>query len=127
MGEPFYTAKGTYSLPVTLPEGEIRLDFSRPAGEAKLSLWAVSQGTMRNLYGTIAIVVGLFVIAGLVKVWPRPQIKQPASAKRFIAYILFPVGLALVLGLAGLIISLVAILYCEARRGAFVRPSTAEA
>ena len=126
MGESFYTAKGTYSLPVMLPEGGIRLDFSRPAGEAELSVWAVSQGTMRNLYGTIAIVAGLLVIAGLAKVWPRPQTKEPASAKRIFAYILLFVALVFVLGLAGLLISLIVILYSEARRGAFIRAAIAQ-
>jgi hypothetical protein len=126
MGEPFYTAAGTYSLPVSLPEGEVRLDFSRPAGEAELSLWAVSQGTMRNLYGTVAIVISLFVIAGLAKIWPRPQTKRPISAKHIVVYCALPVILAFALGLAGLLISLVVILYSEARRGAFVRPAAIE-
>ncbi len=126
MGESFYTAKGTYSLPVSLPEGEVRLDFSRPAGEAELSLWAISQDTMRNVYGTIAIVAVLLVIAGLTKVWPRPQTRRPISAKLIVVYCVLSVVLAFMLGLAGLLISLAVILFSEAKRGAFVRPATAE-
>lgn len=125
-GESLYTAKGTYSLPVTLPEGEIRLDFYRPAGQAELSLWAVSQGTMRKLYGTIALMVGLLVIAGLAKVWPRPQTRQPISAKYIVLYIALLVILTFVLGLVGLFISLVVILYSEAKRGAFIHPTPIE-
>jgi hypothetical protein len=125
-GEPLYTAKGTYSLPVSLPEGEIRLDFSRPAGEAELSVWAVSHGTMRNLYGTIAIIIALLLIAGFVKVWPRPGTKQPVSAKHIVLYIGLPVVLTFALGLGGFLVSLVVILYSEARRGAFIRPATAK-
>ncbi|OHB73524.1 MAG: hypothetical protein A2Z25_23715 [Planctomycetes bacterium RBG_16_55_9] len=117
-GVPLYTARGTYSLPVTLPEGAVRLDFSRPAGEAELSLWAVSQGTIRKLYGTIALVLGLFVVALLAKVWPRPETRMPISAKCIIAYLLIVVALTFVLGLAGLLVSLLVILFSEAKRGA---------
>jgi hypothetical protein len=127
MGTALYTAKGTYSLPVTLPEGGIRLDFTRPAGEAELSLWAVSQRTIYKLYGTICIVVGLLVMAGLAKVWPRPRTKQPISAKSVFAYILLLVAFTVVLGLVGFLVSLLAILLSEAKRGAFTRPQTAEA
>ena len=127
MGAVPYTARGTYSLPVTLPAGGIRLDFTRPAGEAELSLWAVSQRTIYTLYGTICIVVGLLVIAGLAKVWPRPKTRQPISAKSVFAYILLLVALTVVLGLVGLLVSLLAILLSEAKRGAFIRPETADA
>jgi len=120
---PFYTARAVYSLPVTLPEGEVRLDFARPSGEAELSLWAVSVSTTCNLYETIAIVAGLLVMAVLVKIWPRPQSKQPMSAKRAIGYALLLVILTLALVLPGLLVSLLVILVCEAKRGVFIRPA----
>jgi hypothetical protein len=122
----FYTAEGIYSLPVTLPEGEVRLDFARPSGEAELSLWAVPLSTIRNLYGTVTVFVGLFVIVGLVKIWPRPEERQPISARRVISYILLFVALVLVLGLLGLLISLFIILLSEARRGVLARPAVAK-
>ncbi|MHC4509151.1 MAG: hypothetical protein ACYTAO_09355, partial [Planctomycetota bacterium] len=115
-----YTAKGIYSLPVTLPEGEVRLDFARPSGEAELSLWAVPLSTIHNLYATIAILAALLAIVALVKIWPRPQSRQPTSAKRIIGYGLLSVALSLVLGVSGVLVSLVVIVLCEARRGAFV-------
>jgi hypothetical protein len=121
-----YTAKGVYSLPVTLPKGEVRLDFARPSGEAELSLWAVPLSTIRNLYGTLTVFVGLFVIVGLVKIWPRPEQKRPISARRVISYTLLFVALVLVLGLLGLLISLFIILLSEARRGVFARPAVAK-
>ena len=125
---PLYTAKGIYSLPVTLPETEVRLDFARPSGEAELSIWAVPLSTIRNLYGTISIIAGLCVIAGIVKLWPQPENRQPTSAKRVISYALLLVALTLVLGLLGLLISLFIILLSEAKRGMFVRraPATGE-
>jgi hypothetical protein len=126
-GVPLYTARGIYSLPVTLPEGEVRLDFARPSGEAELSLWAVPVSTIRSLYETIAIVAGLLALVVLVKIWPRPQNKRPMSAKHVIGYALLLVVLTLVLGLLGLLVSLLIILVSEARRGAFVRPAPAAA
>jgi hypothetical protein len=122
----FYTAKGVYSLPVTLPEGEVRLDFARPSGEAELSLWAVPLSTIRNLYGTLTVFVGLFVIVGLVKIWPRPEERQPISARRVISYTVLFVAFVLVLGLLGLLISLFIILLGEAGRGVFARPAVAK-
>ncbi len=122
---PLYTAKGIYSLPVTLPEAEVRLDFSRPSGEAELSIWAVPLSTIRNLYGTIGIIAGLCVIAGIVKIWPQPENRQPTSAKRVISYALLLVALTLVLGLLGLLISLFIILLSEAKRGVFVQCAAA--
>jgi len=115
-----YTARGTYSLPVTLPEGEVRLDFARPSGQAQLTLWAVPLSTIRKLYGSAAIVAAMFAVLALAKAWPRPQSRQPASAKRIIGYGLLLIALSLVLGPLGLLVSLFVIVLCEARRGAFV-------
>jgi hypothetical protein len=78
-GTQLYTARGTYSLPVTLPRsasagqapGEVRLDFARPSGQAQLTLWAVPLNTIRKLYGTAAILAALFAVLALVKAWPR--------------------------------------------------------
>ena len=118
---PLYVAKGTYSLPVTLPEGEVRLDFARPSGEAELSLWAVPLSTIHNLYRTAIIIVGLLVIAGLVKIWPAPEKKRRISARRVVGYVLLFAALTLILGLIGLLVSLFVIVLSEARRGVFVR------
>ena len=118
---PLYVAKGTYSLPVTLPEGEVRLDFARPSGEAELSLWAVPLSTIHNLYRTAIIIVGLLVIAGLVKIWPAPEKKRRISARRVVGYVLLFAVLTLILGLIGLLVSLLVIVFSEARRGVFVR------
>jgi len=112
-----YTAGGTYSLPVTLPAGEVALDFTRPSGGAELSIWAVPQETLDNLYGTVAVIVTVLVIAGLVKIWPRSATKRPTSARHIIGYILLLVLLPLLLGLLGLLIALLVILLSEARRG----------
>jgi len=117
-----YTARGTYSLPVTLPQGEVRLDFARPSGQAQLTLWAVPLSTIRKLYGTAAILAVLLAVLALARTWPRPQSRQPASAKRIIGYGLLLIALSLVLGLLGLFASLLVIVLCEARRGAFVAP-----
>jgi hypothetical protein len=122
-----YTARRVYSLPVTLPAGEVRLDFARPAGEANLTLWAVPLSTFRNLYGTFAVIAGLFILAVFVKIWPRPDRKQPISAKRIFGYTLLFVALALVFWPLGLLVSFIIILLCEARRGVFVSPPIVEA
>jgi hypothetical protein len=118
---PLYTASGTYSLPVMLPGGEVTLDFTRPSGGARLTLWAVPKSTLSNLYGSLIVMAGLFVIVVLVKIWPQSFTWQRPSTGRIVGYILLLAILALLLGLIGLIASALVIVLSEARRGAFVR------
>jgi len=114
-----YVAKGTYSLPVALPEGEVRLDFARSAGQAQLSIWAVPLATIRNLQATAAVVVALFIVLGIIKIWPATA--APISAKRAIIYLALFLTLTLSLGLLGLILVLLAIFAVGAIRAASLR------
>ena len=104
-----------------LPDGEVTLDFTRPSGGARLSLWAIPKSTLSNLYGSLIVIIGLLVIVGLVKIWPRSMTWRQLSAGRIIVYILMLVILTLLLGLLGVIASVLVILLSEAKRGAFVR------
>ena len=58
-----YVAKGTYSLPVTLPAGQVRLDFARPSGDAQLSIIAVPIRLFDNTRNTAVVAVISIVIA----------------------------------------------------------------
>ncbi len=110
-----YVAKGVYSLPVTLPEGEVRLDFARPSGEAELSILAIPTSTIRSLYATLAVTVATLVALGLIKIWPQVDMRHPMSAKRIAVYLLVLVVLTCILGLLGLVIGVLAILLSEAK------------
>jgi len=114
-----YVAKGTYSLPVALPQGEVRLDFARSAGQAQLSIWAVPVATIRNLQATAAVVVVLFIVLGIIKIWPAEA--APISAKRAIIYLVLFLTLTLTLGLLGLILTLLTIFAVEAVWAASLR------
>ena len=115
-----YVARGIYSLPVSLPEGEVRLDFARPAGQARLSLWAIPVSAIHGLYSALAVIAALFIALGGIKIWPHPAERRPSSVKRIIVYVLLLVVMTLIAGLLGLLISLFVILLCEAKRGLFV-------
>jgi len=104
-----------------LPGGEVTLDFTRPSDGARLTLWAVPKSTLSKLYSTIPVVITLFVIVGLVKIWPQSVTWQQPSAKRTAGYILLLAILTLLLGLIGLMLSGLVIALSEARRGAFVQ------
>lgn len=108
-----YVAKGTYSLPVTLPQGDVRLDFARPSGDAELSIWAVPEKTIHGLYGTVAVIVALLLGLWVIKIWPKSPEKRAISAGRIIAYVLLLPALTIMLGLIGLLISLFIILVIE--------------
>ena len=118
---PLYTASGTYSLPVMLPGGEVTLDFTRPSGGARLSLWAVPKSTVSNLYGSLIVMAGLLVIVALAKIWPQSFTWQRPSVGRVVGYVLMLVVVTLLLGLIGLMLSGLVIVLSEARRGALVR------
>jgi len=108
-----YVAKGTYSLPVTLPQGDVRLDFARPSGDAELSIWAVPEKTIHGLYGTVAVIVALLLGLWVIKIWPKSPEERAISAGRIIAYVLLLPALTIMLGLTGLLISLFIILVIE--------------
>ena len=48
-------AGATFSLPVTLPEGQVQLDFSRPGGQATVTVWAVPERLIGSLKGTLGV------------------------------------------------------------------------
>ena len=108
-----------YSLPFTLPGSEVRLDFARSASEAKLSILAIPIQTISNLYRTFAIIVVLFIVIGIIKLWPQPDTRRPLSAKRVVVYILLLMALTILLGLLGLFVSIFIIVFSESKRGLF--------
>ena len=58
-----YVAKGTYSLPVTLPAGQVRLDFARPSGDAELSITAVPARLIDNAQNTAVLAAISIIVA----------------------------------------------------------------
>ena len=108
-----YVAKDVYSLPVTLPTGEIRLDFARSAGEAQLSVLAVPAQTMSSLYKTFAIVVVFFIVIGIVKLWPQPDTGKPLTAKRVVVYIMLLAVMTIFLGVVGLLVGFLVVLFSK--------------
>jgi len=110
-----YVAKGTYSLPVTLPQGEVRLDFARSAaGNAQLNIWAVPQTTIKNLQATAALIAAVLIILAIIKIWPTTQ--PPISPIRAIIYLALFLLSTAVLGILGLAIATTIILTAEAIR-----------
>ncbi len=114
-----YVARAVYSLPVTLPQGEVRLDFARPGGEVQISLWVVPTSTLRNLYQTLTVLAAVLLAMGLVRVGPRlpPLLRRwigtrgrPFSAKCIVVYLCVLVLLGLILGLLGLLVGLLVII-----------------
>jgi len=113
-----YAAQGIYSLPVSLPAGEVRLDFARPAGGAQLSILAIPVNSIHNLYGSITVIGAMLLVMGLIKIWPKHDKKLQLPTKRMIAYLALLLLLSFILGLLGLFISFLIILMCETRRSA---------
>ena len=115
---PAYVAGGVYSLPVSLPKGEVRLDFARPSGGAELRIWAVPVGMINKLYGSVTITSLLCLLLLIIRVWPRPTRRVPLTIGRVIKYVLLLIVLSVFLGLFGLVTSLFIILLNESVKGA---------
>ncbi|MHC4212571.1 MAG: hypothetical protein ACYSWP_04255 [Planctomycetota bacterium] len=113
-----YVAKGTYSLPVSLPQGQIRLDFARPAGDVELTIWAMPTRTLYALYGTAAVLVALALLLGGIKLWPKSGPRMSISKKRGFLYLSILILTLLLLGFAATLIAVLVIVAIEARRSA---------
>ncbi|KKK76260.1 hypothetical protein LCGC14_2865450, partial [marine sediment metagenome] len=57
-----YVAGGTYSLPVTLPEGGTTIDFAAPGGDVEVSVWAFKDETLSTFEATAGIAAVLLLI-----------------------------------------------------------------
>ena len=77
-----YVTRAVYSLPVTLPQGEVRLDFARPGGDVEISLWAVPTSTLKNLCRTLIILAAVLIALGAVRIWPGLWLWIGSSLRR---------------------------------------------
>jgi hypothetical protein len=84
--EMLYAAGGTFSLPVTLPEGQVQLDFARPGGDAEVSVLVVSEELVGRAYGTAEVVgtlIGLLILWRILRAIGRAiarRVRRPHSA-----------------------------------------------
>jgi hypothetical protein len=124
-GEAAYVATGTYSLPISLPAGQVRLDFARPMGGAELSIWAVPAKTMNNLYVGVIVIIALGVSLTIIKYWPKGVGRQPISAKRMVVYIVLVVITAIAMGFIGLIVGTLVVGAVEITRAATLNKTIA--
>lgn len=122
-----YVAGGTYSLPVSLPGGGIRLDFARPSGQPRLSVLAVPVTMIQKCCGAAIVLVVLLALLAVIKIWPKTTRRAPLSTKLIILYIVLLAALTILLGLLGLFISILAILISQAARSSAARTSTVSA
>ena len=124
---PGYIAGGTFSLPMTLPEGEVRLDFARrPSGDAVVTVWAVRESLLNRLYGTGGVLAGLLGL--LVIVWAvrrRAGKIAPVTAKRAAAYLVLALLLMALFAGPGLLIALALAAVVEIYARAVRRPRAA--
>ena len=109
-----HIAKGTFSLPVQLPATGIRLDFARPGGQARLTIWAVRTSAIRDLVRTVALVVvfaGLFFLYTLLL--KKGIALAPISLLRVVGYAVLALLLLAILGCLGLVPWLLIVILVE--------------
>ena len=114
-----YVAAGTFSLPVELPEGEVRLDFARPSGQAEVTIWAIQVSLLHKLCGTGIVLAATVLLVALIKLAQRWAKRATApSTPRLIGYgALLVVGALLARG-AGLAAAAIVIVLLEVLRNA---------
>lgn len=97
-----YVGGGTFSLPVQLPQGEVQLDFSHPAGGASVAVWAVSLPLLNAMYATAGLVVCLIVLLLIGKLFKRTA-RWNVPRLHLAIYLAVIVVLTLIAGLKGLV------------------------
>ena len=118
VGAAAHVAGGSFSLPVELPGGEVRMDFARPGGGAELSLWAVPTDLIHALTGTVTALVAAAVLLAAGKFWAVLRHGSGISPQRSFAYVMVVGLLWLLLGLIGALFAAVVILGIELARRA---------
>ncbi|KPK75219.1 MAG: hypothetical protein AMJ79_12130 [Phycisphaerae bacterium SM23_30] len=116
-----YASGSTYSLPVTLPAGEVRLDFAHPSGEVELSVLAVPVNSIHTFYGSLVVMAVMAVVLTVMVKWPSLDTKQPLTARRVLGYVSLAVLFTLLLSGLGLLVSLIFILVSELVRNISAR------
>ena len=114
--QPLYVSGNTYSLPVNLPGGEVRLDFAHPSGEVELSILAIPVNRIHTLYGSLVVLAVLVVLCYVIAKWPRMDRREPLTMRRVIGYVALAVLLTLILSGLGLLIAVVIIMISEGAR-----------
>ncbi|MCP4711353.1 MAG: hypothetical protein GY869_22260 [Planctomycetes bacterium] len=114
--QPLYVSGNTYSLPVNLPGGEVRLDFAHPSGEVELSILVIPVNRIHTLYGSLVVLAVLVVLCVVIAKWPRMDRREPLTVRRVIGYVSLAVLLTLILASLGLLISVVIIIISEGAR-----------
>ena len=120
-----YVAAGTFSLPVELPEGEVRLDFARPSGQAEVTIWAIRVSLIHKLCGTGIVLAAIVLLAAVIKLAQRltRRATVPSTWRLIVYAVLLVAGTLLARGIglaagAGLIAAAVIILLLEMLRNA---------
>ncbi len=75
-GGYIYVSGSTFSLPVNLPDGQVRLDFVRMGGDAEVTVLAVPLRLSNNLYATGTLLVLLAIVAVLWRFIARRRIAK---------------------------------------------------
>ncbi|KKK69326.1 hypothetical protein LCGC14_2935160, partial [marine sediment metagenome] len=97
-----YVPGGTFSLPVALPEGQVRLDFARPSGEATVSVWAVRGSIVRKGMGTGGAFAAILVLMLVVQLVRELRGRKSLSLVGFVlCYVLLGLLLAAIAGMLG--------------------------
>ena len=115
-----YVSAGTYSLPVPLPEGEVKLDFARPGGQAELAVTAIPVSLIHSLWGTATVILALAIV-GAVAAFLSRFVGPRQTRIRALCYAVILALLAIVAGLVGLVVALVLIGIIELARRATSR------
>jgi hypothetical protein len=109
-GEAGYTG-ASYSMPISLPEGQVQLDFAHPSGEAVVAVWAVPRRLIDSASAAAALALAIVALVVARGLWRGRRTAQGHLAERwlflrkFIAAALLVVAALLLLsgGLAGMI------------------------
>jgi len=114
-----YVAAGTYSLPVTLPQAPVTLNFATPSGTPTLSILAVPVRTLHKASAAVAVLALAAIVLAAIKGCPKIE-TPPLSNRLIVLYIVILAALTILFGLVGIAAAVLIILITTVLRAGSV-------
>jgi hypothetical protein len=79
-GQAGYTG-ASYSMPISLPAGQVQLDFAHPSGQAVVALWAVPQRLIDSIMAAVALILAIVALIVIRGIWRGGRTERGASGR----------------------------------------------
>jgi heme/copper-type cytochrome/quinol oxidase subunit 2 len=68
-------------MPISLPAGQVQLDFAHPSGQAVVALWAVPQRLIDSIMAAVALILAIVALIVIRGIWRGGRTERGASGR----------------------------------------------